>query len=391
MLTAASRWLLAVTFLCLPATVLAEQTHIYEFRDGAINATWEGIGPLGMTKQPTGILLSTQEETGALVTDMQPPFLADAARAVLTTDRPGQLHFVWLFQGDPDQMTNAVPIDFYSEIGKAIPISLTHSPYWHAGDKRIGIVLPPRTTIVLHRIELTRWNVWEKLWSGILSFWIPDTQRPYSINFVWGPQLEFIPSERPTLYDTPPPRALSATYVTYAVLTVLLIILFGCMVWLKFSFTQALRYSALLLAGTWIFFDLRMGGEFLMWAMHDIKTYSSASPEVRVFRDRDHFYDFAEFAKPFVADRSSYIFFAQAPWPYLGNMRYLTYPSIPGNTFSADDTWVVYDRPDVSMDAENRVTMSGVPVSLPGRVLGRFDATSFVFRQSLLVPPAPTE
>lgn len=134
------------------------------------------------------------------------------------------------------------------------------------------------------------------------------------------------------------------------------------------------------LLAVWVLFDLRMGLEFLGYVGSDFSSYISKTESTRVFRDRDRFYDFATFIAPYVGDRDSYIFFAEQQWPYLGNMRYLTYPSIPGIDIERDDTWVIYRRPDVGVDSEGHLTIDGQIVSEPGNILGRFDETSFIFR-----------
>jgi hypothetical protein len=292
---------------------------------------------------------------------------------------------VWVYADDPTSETHAVAMYFDSGEGQDVYFPLTHTRTWHAGKKRVGIVLPPYTTVLVHRVGLVHWNILEKTWAGFTSFWKIDRERPYSINFLWGPQFEFIPTEHPVIYDTLPPHSLSATFVMNIVLLTLSLVMLGVAYFFKKPLKKAMYWSLLLCAGAWVFFDIRTGAELLLWTKKDMTTYVTAPPETRTFRDRERFYDFMDFAKPLVSDRLSYIFFAQTPWPYLGNIRYVTYPSIPGDAVNTDDTWVVFDRPDLDV-RNDRITTGGKPVSLPGKVVGRFDANSFVFRT--LLPPA---
>ena len=125
---------------------------------------------------------------------------------------------------------------------------------------------------------------------------------------------------------------------------------------------------------------LSMDLQFFSWVIDDAREYIHAPYETRTFRDRGGFYDFAAFAQSFISDRTSYIFLAERDWPYLGNMRYLTYPSIPGNAFTKDDLWVIYNRPDIRLNEHNQLISDGVVLSNPGKVLGIFDATSFIFQ-----------
>ncbi len=212
------------------------------------------------------------------------------------------------------------------------------------------------------------------------SFWTFDAYRPYSINFLWGPQIGFTEYERGRLYAALPPTYESGTFAVNVFLTATLILIVGVGLLRKTPHRLLMLRSASLLFVAWIIMDIRMGSEFLSWVGHDHRTYIGADSNERTFRDRGRFYDFAEYAKQFLVNRDEYVFFARQPWPYLGNIRYLTYPSIPGIDYKNDDTWVVYDRPDMTVDADNRITISGEPVTPPGTMLGRFDASSFVFR-----------
>lgn len=212
------------------------------------------------------------------------------------------------------------------------------------------------------------------------SFWTFDEARPYSINFVWGPQISLHPEDLSRLYATLPPPYYSGTFALNILIAVTLLLIIGIGITGKTSRKTIVSGCSILFLCTWAFIDLRMGSEFLSWVMTDHQTYITANPEQRTFRDRKQFYDFAEFTKPYLTDRASYVFFARQPWPYLGNMRYLTYPSIPGIDYAHDDTWVIYDRPDVILDAEGRLSTEGIAITEPGMIVGRFDESSFVFR-----------
>lgn len=212
------------------------------------------------------------------------------------------------------------------------------------------------------------------------SFWTFDEARPYSINFLWGPQIGFTEAARGKLYSALPPPYHSGTFALYVAIIGVLLVIIGISIMRTASRRTLFVRCGIFLLCTWVFFDVRMGSEFLSWVIHDHQTYITTQAGERTFRDRKQFYDFAEFAKPYVTDRTSYIFFARQPWPYLGNMRYLTYPSIPGIDYKNDDTWVIYDRPDMIVDTDGRLSTEGVVLTEPGVILGRFDASSFVFR-----------
>ena len=81
-------------------------------------------------------------------------------------------------------------------------------------------------------------------------------------------------------------------------------------------------------------------------------------------------------------DQEKYIFIATHRWPFLGLMRYYTYPNIPVDPLQAEetDTWIVYRRPDFTIDARGRLTSDGIAFSSPGKVLHEFEKGTFVFR-----------
>ena len=366
------------------------QEKVYEFRTGGVNVQWEGKGPIEMQRHDQGIILTTEAETGAILTSDDPGFLADAGDIVVSTPRDAELFFAWVLMSDPDARTFAVSIPINAGAEQQGKFSLTHHRYWMDGKKQIGIILPPHTTVLLHNITLKKWNIVEKLWSGLVSFWTFDGYRPYTINFLWGPQFEPIPSAHGLMYFSQPPLTTSWTFI----IDVLILLSIGGILLLapKHGDRRAWIARRIFIVFTcfWLLLDLRMGTEFLSWVSHDVTSYTMKSSDDRTFRDRDKFYDFADFVKPLVTDRTDYIFLATYPWPYLGNMRYLTYPALPGISFERDDTWVIYMRPDIRISQDMYLLADGVKVVGPGTVLGVFDDSSFVYRTSKAIPP-PTK
>jgi hypothetical protein len=376
--------------LGLPAEAAAKESRIFQFAAGEVNATWVGKGPISMKQGAQGILLSTTG-TGLLLTDTDIGIFPQAGSITVSSDRETELYFVWILDSDPNQRNYDIAMTIPAGSFTNISFPLEQHEHWLNVPKKIGVVLPPHTTVILHQIELTQWNPWERFVEFIHSFWTFDGYRPYSINFLWGPQLSTNPVGRENLFSYQPPILTSATYVLNGVLLVCIAILA-----LVFFFSgnhscrriRLLKSTVGLFLVAWVFLDMRMGSEFLSYVTHDLTSYVFSSSSFRTFRDRDQFYDFAAFAVPYVFDRQNYVFFAEREWPYLGNMRYLSYPAIPGIAYDRDDTWVIYRRPDMVVGEDGRITVEGVPVSEPGRVLGRFDEFSYVFR-TLSAPSAP--
>lgn len=370
----------------------AMETHTFDFAKGQINAEWQALGPIKIEQVPDGLLLTTGDATGAILTDSQLPWTAQAGRLTSAGPAEAEVKFVWAYPAEADPKTYSVSADVPLDRLAVTSFDLTHVGSWHGGEKRIGIALPPHTVVLVSKLEFARWNPLEQLAETSASFWWMDQYRPYSINFLWGPQLASNPVARQHAYIDQPPVTLSTTFVLMAGLLALTLLAGG---WYAMSGrTAAKRRTALLVTGAafaacWLLLDVRMGMEFLTWVEHDRTSFMTASPPARTFRDRDNFYDFAAFAAPLVSDRNTYLFFAEREWPYLGNLRYLTYPAIPGNAFDTDDTWVVYRRPDLTVNAEGRLALNGTAISGSGKVIGKFDDGSFVFRVSTPAPAKP--
>lgn len=355
------------------------KTQVLDFAEGRINANWAAQGDITMQKQRDGIVLQTGGSTGMLLTSLSASFQPEVVILYAASPVPTRFYFAWLMMDDQAQGTMTLPFALMTGQLEEQFLSLRGNGAWGKGEKKIGIVLAPNSTIKVQTIELQRPNILEKAMEAVRSFWKLDEARPYSINFVWGPLIGLNNAERSQLYDSLPPLYYSGTLIMNAVVALVIVVIFALGSMQKISHRTVIIRSGALLLFAWIVLDLRMGSEFISWVAHDHATYISQS-ESRTFRDRGQFYDFAEFAQQYVENRTSYIFFAERPWPYLGNMRYLTYPSIPGIDYMKDDTWVIYQRPDMSVNGEGRLTVDGEPVTPAGTLLGRFDASSFVFR-----------
>lgn len=376
----------AFAALLIPSSTLALQTHEYEFRSGSVNASWEGFGAIEMRQEATGILLRTGTSTGLILTEEAPNFLADTGLIVATTERPHSLHFAWVFADEPER-TFSRELELSSGEAQSAAFLLYRHSMWKEGRKKFGLVLPPGSTVLLHRLELHQSSFVDQLFESVKSFWAFDTYRPYSINLLWGPLAVRTPFETNSLYNSVPPSAYPVMKLLNMMMVGSVILLILSVRYRKLSSKKALQYGGAIVLTLWILLDLRMGGEFLSWVIHDHRSFISPN-STREFRDRDRFYEFADVVSPLVFDRRSYIFLAEEQWPYLGNLRYVTYPAIPGNAFETDDTWVIYRRPDITVSSDGRLLLDGLVISEPGKVLSRFDVGSFVFRT--LVPPTPT-
>lgn len=381
----------AAAFLAfvIPCVTSAMSSETFDFAMNSVNARWEGKGSIGMRQENAGILLHASG-TGLLVTNTQLRIVPSMGSIRVTTDMPTTAYFLWSYADDAAHVNYTIPIDIPAGTLTDVPFSLSNVRNWGKGEKSIGIVLEPSTTILIHSIRFDALNPLETLLEMTRSFWTFDVIRTYSINFLWGPYVAFDPVERAMLFRFVPPTSLSGTYVLFIGLVVALIALSVLARHAKHrrSKRSIAIACSVMIACSWFLLDLRMGLEFLHSVGIDRRDYVAAHESTRTFRDRHRFYDFAAFAAPLVSDRTSYIFFAEQQWPYLGNMRYLTYPAIPGIDIEHDDTWVIYRRSDVSVNDAGQLTIDGLPVTGAGTILDRFDEHSFVFRASAPSLPA---
>lgn len=374
--------------ILLPTTVAAKETTIWSFEGEVIPGRWEVVRLTSTVRSPEGLRIETARE-GHLT---RPSELAHGIDAVSVTfrdvSRPTEAIFLWHIQGT--QEGHLVQLPFLIEPQRdpqTIHLNVGYYSQWDEGADRIGLAFSSGAHVTLQRVELSRWNIPEKILEAWKSFWMFDEFRPYTINFVWGPLLATNPIARQYLFAKLPPQGMSVNWVFYAVLT----LTGGALVLLWFLRGQGAvlrkRYVAVFLsvfASLWLTYDLRMGLEFLGYFANDYRTYISQQPgSQRAFRERGTFYDFVDAALPHVTDRERYIFMTTHRWPFLGAIRYLTYPALPTDqtkVLEGIDTWVIFDRPDIALNEKQQLVMDGVILSPPGRKVLDFAPDSFLFR-----------
>ncbi len=363
--------------------------RLFPLLPGSVNANWKGFDGFNAQQQADGLHIG-MSGTGAVLAAVSLPADAQLLTIETTSDRAVTGRFLWQTSWDTSGGVFSSPITIVPGSHAVTAVPLHRLSQWNGTITAIGLQLPPSTSIILHGLTFSHFNPLERLIVGMQSFWTMDSYNPTSINFLWGPQIASNPFERLTVYDQSPPQALSGT-LFLSVAGLVAVIMLGIVYALRWRTrwngrALFLRGSAICLISLWLLLDMRMGSEYLQWVATDFRTFISAPAEERTLRERGHFYDFIEFVLPLVHDRTSYAFASFQQWPYLGNLRYFTYPILPSADFEHDDTWVIFRRPDFDIDAQQRVTLNGQPVTPPGRILGRFDDSSFVFR---IDSPAP--
>ena len=237
-------------------------------------------------------------------------------------------------------------------------------------------------------VRFLHYSPLEKLYGIWKSFWLFEPFNAHTINILLGPTITT---------DTGP----IDTYVNWRLLSLAVnapimlgLALFGIalLIWGVWHVRTLgrdsrdiihviLRRFLIVVLAVWVIYDFRMGWEFVSGVAQDHVQYISKDSSQRTFRDRDRFYDFAAFTKELVEDREYYEVFLPDQWPYFGNIRYETYPSLPNAGDPISDTWVIYNRPDIWVNEEGKLVLGDMPFSNPGEVIGRFDEWSYVFRE----------
>ncbi|MDA1209236.1 MAG: hypothetical protein O2904_04375 [bacterium] len=369
--------ILSILVLSLPSSAFAAETTVWDFANGQVSGQWM-MGE-GIKAKPNAVgmqIHATKQESFTRVLENEKPF--DVISITYQTSIGMDASLIWKSPLLPNEQFVMAPIslDASSNIITS-KFDLTKYNEWTGHTSEIGIALPKGADFTIRMIELERWNAVEKVGQAWKTFWHPDAFRPSTINFVWGPRLAYNPVARTQMYYKLPPSGRSANIIFYGVMALGL-------VWMTVRMKRnpkAVTGFWTLLAVLWVVYDVRMGSEMISYAMHDYDTYLSEEVGQRTFRERKYFDDFASVLAPILADEPRYVFLAEQRWPYLGLMRYYTYPSIPTDPTQDVPVWVVYRRPSIVQNADGALVLNGEVVSAPGEILHEFEPGSFLFQE----------
>jgi len=379
---------IALGLLVLLAIIFSprEYTTTWDFRGQQIPGRWDITSLTIAAPTNQGLHIKT-ETTGRMLHNTEFERDVDAVRLTYLATRHTDAIFYWHIRGTPKADLVQFPFTIRAST-KPESMELNLGPYdqWDPRTDRVGFAFPAGTELLLQKVELLSWSPGAKVVEAMKTFWAFDALRPYSINFLWGPLLTHTSVAREQMFHRFPPLAYSANRIFYILLAAGLLVLLCLKKWKRN--TPILQRRALiaflgLLAALWLVYDLRMGSEFVNYFRTDYKTYHGETLGKRTFRTRGHFYDFARASVPVLADRDRYIFMAEQRWPYMGLMRYYTYPSVPTSPdkFEEVDTWLIYDRPDITINENRQLMMEGEAISTPGRILHEFSEGVFIFRK----------
>jgi hypothetical protein len=358
----------------------------------AYDVSWDFRGTVPGSWNVQGWTQAQPTEFGLRVSTTRPGYmtrvsqLTDPVQVVAVTiasTRQTEGVLLWHVRGTPPDEKVQLPFVIpASESPARIELNVGYYPQWDPLADEIGLALPAGADVLLTTIHLQGWTQQERLWHAIKSFWTPDSFRPYSINFLWGPLLTTNPVARREMFEFLPPHGKSAVTLFYGALLVAAALSIAGIVRRRDRWRRALP---VVFVAAWLLFDLRMGFELLHYAYRDIADHVLPAAEQKMFRTHGAFYAILDEAKPHLMEHPRYALVDDPTSPFYTNLRYATYPSLPIRTDSpADDIglWFVYNRPDVGVDEAGRLVKVGSGVTVlaaSGTIVESYDRYTFLY------------
>jgi hypothetical protein len=374
--------LIALTLICLPLSAHAATKTTWSFLGGKIGPEWRITGNAQSMAEIGGLRIAPQEDV-KIFREAQFPHAVDYVEITYLALKDTQAALIWHTPGTPQEEIVQLRFQFTrTMVAETVKIDTGWFSEWSSHPDLVGLALPQGSDIQLLQLTFTGQSVIDNIIGYVRSYWTFDRFTPYSINFLWGPIITASPVAREQLFTDLPPHGTYANTAWYLLLaaSMTLCIAWG---WQQQCRRRALLLLMILLGAVWILSDLRMGLEAVSYARADLAKYWMQPDAEKKFRERGDFPVFLQAIQPLLTDRGRYVFLTQFEYPLLGLMRYHTYPSVPvapEKITEGVDTWVIYERPEISVNDKGQLASEGNPISLPGKVLFEFRPGAFVFR-----------
>ena len=370
---------IVIVALMLPSVCNAAKTTTWSMMNQDKVEGWNTNNLTTVNLIPEGLAISTDTQ-GQLVRVSKLRHNVDKIGITYISPTGAGGLFFWRAPGMAEDQAFQIPISFNQSMTQQQTIlDMGQVPEWDARSDRIGFVLDEGSQLILQEMAFTGPSLIDKIVFPLKTFFDFDQMRAYSVNFLWGPLMTFSEEQRTQLYAQTPPNGDSWNIVFYWILGLTLVVI---LLLKKFMRRDYFYLFFMLFAALWIVYDIRIGSELISFANTDIKTWWSKPIEIKDFRDRGSFTAFAKTVVPFTEGKENYVFIASHGWPFWGSIRYEAYPALPV-TYDGDtegiDTWIIYNRNDIKLDDEGRLTINGEPISPPGDIMMNFEPGAFVF------------
>ena len=378
------RRILITVFVLIPCITHAKQTITWDFTNSQTPpGKWEVRKFTNTTPTDEGLVINTQED-GYMTTKKPFDRNVDAVTVFIKTNTTMEVIFFWKEFGGTEDGFRQLPflVEAKPDV-QEINVDMSTAYKWSAMTPEFGFALPAGANAVITRIELSRWNVFEKLRYGFLSFWKFDKFTPQAINFLWGPWLTFNPVAHESMLLKDPPLGYSGSWTLYLIFVISIIWCGVQIMRSKITRKKASVILATVFALLWLVFDLRMGSEILSFAKTDIRDYASKSLGERNLRNYLSFPDTAEEAIPILIQNPPYFFIGPTGKSlYFAGMRYFSYPDLPvssGQKFEDATVGLVFGNHMARIDPEgNIVTEEGIVKKGPCEEIKRYRHYSFL-------------
>lgn len=344
----------------------------------AVNVTAEAFsGGIKLHSEGEGFFIRQTEENTPV----------DTVRLVYSSPADAKISLIWKKAGESNE---------YFQYGVNLPAAPAGAAYtigtalisdWDRTPTAFGFKLEPKTLIILQQVETGYFTLSEGIAMRWKNFWTFDDYTPRTINFLWGPQIFKEKPDLLALFKALPPPIKSVNTVFYYLLAAAIIFSAGWKL-INRNRPEKTRYClaglSLAVICLWVFYDVRMGAEFLSYFKDDFDSYISRPEAERSFRDRGNFYTFVNEVKKHTALEPMYMFLTSYRWPYLGSIRYYTYPSLPKQIKDGERPrlWIVYAQKGISLNADNQLVLDGEVLTEKGSVLFSLSSEAFIFREN---------
>lgn len=368
-----------IVALLLPMTCDAATTTTWNLMNIQKLEGWNTNNLTTVNLIPQGLAISTETQ-GQLVKVSDIKHHVDAISITYISPSGGQGVFFWRAPGMAEEEVYQIPMTFtQSTTQQKVILNMSKVSKWDARSDRIGFILNANTQLVLQEMSFSGPSILDKIIFPLKTFFKFDITHAYSINFLWGPLMTYSQEQLDTMYSQVPPNGDSWNKAFYALLAAGLVLV---LLLKKLFHKNSIVAFFIMVAALWMVYDLRMGTEFISFARTDVRTWWSKPLELKDFRDRSSFTAFAQTAAPFTKDKENYVFIASHGWPFWGSMQYEAYPALP-ISYEADttgiDTWIIFNRKDITVNEEGRLVLNQEPISPPGDIMMNFQPGSFIF------------
>ncbi len=378
-----ARLLALLLGLTLPIPVLAVVNVEWSFLGGNVSGQWEVNGWATTTPTEEGVRISANENGYMMRSTGDVRMPIDVVTIEAAASRPVEGALLWRI-GDTSEI-GAVPFTLNGTgLPEVIHIYPAINGAWEPATKNIGIGLPAGSDVLLRGITLRHWNIYEKFFNSLKSYWTMDEQLPYSINFLWGPLIVTNPYTMKVMFDSSPAIGRSAVWVFLGAIALSLI---AAALWKK-GRSEASKIGTLskagflvfgVTAGCWAVFQIRMDTEYLNYVKKDLTTYVMQPADKKVLRNFENIYSSAETIKPHLEEGP---FVLISSLPVKGMFRYLLHPAYPvekENVPEGTTSWFVFRDPGATV-AGNQLLYKGAVLASSGAVIETFPDGSFLYQ-----------